>query len=76
MQSRFPNANWENGKTAAPYSVFEGFSDLFEDFEAGLGAQSRARGCMAIFSRPTGWNSPGASRSITVPVRQRGPARL
>lgn len=36
MQSRFPNENWENGKTAAPYSVFQGFSDVFENFEAWL----------------------------------------
>ncbi len=32
MQSRFPNDGWENGKTCAPYSVFHGFGDLFEDF--------------------------------------------
>jgi hypothetical protein len=37
MQSRFPNENWENGKTAAPYSVFEGFGDLFSDFDVWLG---------------------------------------
>ena len=37
MQSRHPNENWENGRTAAPYSVFEGFSELFENFEAWLG---------------------------------------
>ncbi len=36
MQSRFPNKNWENGLTAAPYSVFEGFSDLFENFDTWL----------------------------------------
>ncbi|MFV2034484.1 MAG: glycosyl transferase, partial [Halocynthiibacter sp.] len=36
MQSRFPNRDWENGLTSAPYSVFEGFSDLFEDFEIWL----------------------------------------
>lgn len=36
MQSRFPNEGWENGKTSALYSVFEGFSDLFEDFETWL----------------------------------------
>jgi hypothetical protein len=36
MQSRFPNPDWENGKTAAPYSVFHGFNDLFDDFEAWL----------------------------------------
>ena len=33
MQSRFPNVGWENGLTGAPYGVFEGFSELFEDFE-------------------------------------------
>jgi hypothetical protein len=36
MHSRFPNPDWENGKTAAPYSVFHGFNDLFEDFEVWL----------------------------------------
>ncbi len=42
MQSRFPNENWENGFTSSPYSVFQGFAELFEDFEAWLG---RATGC-------------------------------
>ncbi len=37
MQSRYPVENRENGRTAAPYSVFEGFSELFEDYEAWLG---------------------------------------
>ncbi len=37
MQSRFPNENWENGLTSAPYAVFEGFSELFENFEDWLG---------------------------------------
>jgi hypothetical protein len=36
MHSRFPNPDWENGKTAAPYSVFHGFGDLFNDFESWL----------------------------------------
>jgi hypothetical protein len=36
MQSRFPNPDWENGKTAARYSVFQGFNELFEDFEPWL----------------------------------------
>lgn len=36
MHSRYPNPDWENGKTAAPYSVFQGFNDLFEDFETWL----------------------------------------
>ena len=43
MQSRFPNKTWENGKTAAPYSVFQGFADLFEDFDQWLAKVSGAR---------------------------------
>ncbi|SLN30188.1 Core-2/I-Branching enzyme [Roseovarius albus] len=43
MQSRFPVAGRENGLTCAPYSVFEGFSDLFEDFETWLAKQTGAR---------------------------------
>ncbi len=42
MQSRFLDQWWENGVTAAPYSVFHGFSELFEDFENWL---ARASGC-------------------------------
>lgn len=34
MQSRFPRAGRENGRTAGPYSVFHGFSPLFENFDA------------------------------------------
>ncbi|SIO48937.1 Core-2/I-Branching enzyme [Rhodovulum sp. ES.010] len=37
MQSRFPRDGWENGRTCAPYSVFEGFAELFENFEDWLG---------------------------------------
>ncbi len=43
MQSRFPNENWENGKTSAQYSVFQGFTELFEDFETWLGRVVGAR---------------------------------
>jgi len=43
MQSRFPNSDWENGKTSAQYSVFQGFADLFEDFETWLGRVVGAR---------------------------------
>ena len=43
MQSRHPNANWENGRTAAGYSVFEGFADLFENFETWLGKATGTR---------------------------------
>ena len=43
MQSRYPNDNWENGKTGAPYSVFEGFSDVFENFDTWLGKVAGTR---------------------------------
>ena len=43
MQSRYPEEDWENGRTAAPYSVFEGFSDLFEDFDIWLGKVTGTR---------------------------------
>ena len=43
MQSRFPNENWENGVTASPYSVFEGFTELFEDFESWIARATGAR---------------------------------
>lgn len=36
MQSRFPRKDAENGKTSAPYAVFQGFSDLFPGFESWL----------------------------------------
>ncbi|WP_151718127.1 DUF5927 domain-containing protein [Gemmobacter serpentinus] len=43
MQSRFPKSNWENGMTAAPYSVFQGFADLFENFDIWLGKVAGTR---------------------------------
>lgn len=36
MQSRFPKHGAENGITSNPYSIFEGFTELFEDFEPWL----------------------------------------
>lgn len=38
MQSRFPRKDAENGKTAAPYAIFQGLSDLYPEFEPWLGA--------------------------------------
>ncbi len=43
MQSRFPRQDHENGKTSAHYSVFQGFSDLFENFEGWLAKYVGAR---------------------------------
>ncbi|EIE49873.1 glycosyl transferase [Salipiger aestuarii] len=43
MQSRFPKLGWENGATSGPYSVFQGFSDLFKDFEPWLARATGAQ---------------------------------
>ena len=43
MQSRYPREDWENGLTAAPYSMFQGFTELFEDFEPWLEKLTGAR---------------------------------
>jgi hypothetical protein len=43
MQSRVPNEGWENGVTAASYTVLEGFSDLFVDFENWMAKATGAR---------------------------------
>lgn len=71
MQSRFPNENWENGKTAAPYSMFEGFAEVFEDWEGWLGRAIGGRVHGHLFA-PRGCSSPaargyGTGRSPTAP---------
>ncbi len=43
MQSRFPVETRENGLTCAQFSVFEGFADLFENFESWLARTTGAR---------------------------------
>lgn len=43
MQSRFPNENFENGRTAGPYSAFCGFAEVFENFEIWLSKASGTR---------------------------------
>ena len=43
MQSRWPNRDWENGVTAGPYSVFQGFAELFENFDSWLAKATGAR---------------------------------
>ena len=43
MQSRYPWQDRENGKTSAPYSMFLGFSDLFENFDGWLAKYVGAR---------------------------------
>ncbi|WP_238367556.1 beta-1,6-N-acetylglucosaminyltransferase [Mesobacterium pallidum] len=43
MQSRFPRTDWENGVTSGDYSVFEGFAELFEDWDDWLSRATGAR---------------------------------
>ncbi|WP_170761064.1 beta-1,6-N-acetylglucosaminyltransferase [Ruegeria lacuscaerulensis] len=43
MQSRFPRHGSENGLTSFPYSVFQGFTELFDDFELWLADTTGAR---------------------------------
>ncbi|SLN17825.1 Core-2/I-Branching enzyme [Roseivivax jejudonensis] len=43
MQSRYPHWGWENGVTAGKYSVFQGFAELFEDFETWLARTTGAQ---------------------------------
>ncbi|MGV6803212.1 MAG: DUF5927 domain-containing protein [Ruegeria sp.] len=43
MQSRFPRHGSENGLTSFPYSVFQGYSDLFTDFDEWLANATGAR---------------------------------
>ena len=51
MQSRFPTKAHGGNRSAAPYGVFEGFADLFEDFHALACAARWMPGSTAIFSR-------------------------
>jgi hypothetical protein len=51
MQSRYPNFGWENGVTAGKYSVFQGFAELFADFEAWLGRATGAQVHGHLFAR-------------------------
>ncbi len=43
MQSRYPNEGWENGMTFGRYSIFQGFTELFEDFEQWLARATGSR---------------------------------
>lgn len=51
MNGRFPNDGWENGKTAGRYSVFEGFDELFEGFDAWLGRRTGNRVHRHLFGK-------------------------
>ncbi|AXI40676.1 beta-1,6-N-acetylglucosaminyltransferase [Sulfitobacter sp. SK011] len=61
MQSRFPNEDWENGVTAAPYSMFQGFTDLFENFEPWLAKATGARVHGHLFAKDAVYYADGQS---------------
>ena len=43
MQSRMPKIGRENGVTSNPYSMFQGFAELFDDFDVWLSKATGAR---------------------------------
>jgi len=51
MQSRFPTSDRENGFTAVPYTVLQGFDDLFPDFKAWLTQQTGTAVHGRLFAR-------------------------
>ncbi|NOX39566.1 MAG: beta-1,6-N-acetylglucosaminyltransferase [Alphaproteobacteria bacterium] len=54
MQSRFPKAHlWNLPRTCASYSVFEGFSDLFSNFETWLEKRTGTRVHGHLFNKRT-----------------------
>ncbi|MFD0859296.1 DUF5927 domain-containing protein [Roseovarius aquimarinus] len=61
MQSRFPVETRENGLTSAQYSVFQGFAELFENFEPWLARATGARVHGHIFAPERAEFSEGAS---------------
>lgn len=63
MQSRFPNHGWENGVTCGRYSVFQGFSDLFEGFDSWLSKATGAQVHGHLF-HPDGAKFSGGQKVI------------
>lgn len=51
MQSRFPHAGVETGKTCAPYSVLQGFDALYQDFAPWLERAAGVRAHGHLFAR-------------------------
>ncbi|MCV6592013.1 MAG: beta-1,6-N-acetylglucosaminyltransferase [Silicimonas sp.] len=61
MAGRHPRPGFENGLTAAPYSVFHGFSDVFHGFEGWIARWTGARVHGHLFG-PNGAEFHGAHR--------------
>ena len=51
MAGRYPKTGFENGVTAAPYAVFHGFSDVFEDFSTWVSNATGSRVHGHLFAR-------------------------
>lgn len=49
MPGRFPREGFENGVTAAPYTVFHGFGDVFDDFPGWVARETGSRAHGALF---------------------------
>lgn len=49
MTGRFPREGFENGVTAAPYAVFHGFGDVFEDFAGWVARETGSRAHGSLF---------------------------
>jgi hypothetical protein len=78
MQSRFPHVGVETGKTCAPYSVFEGFADLFEGFEGWLEKTAGGRVHGRLYARDRvefagGATSYNGALSDSAPLRDYDP---
>ena len=43
MAGRFPRHDWENGRSAAPYTICHGFDQLFDGFESWLSRRTGLR---------------------------------
>lgn len=63
MQSRMPNHGAENGITSSPYSMFQGFAELFENFEDWLARETGTRVHGHIFA-PEGAEFSGGATLI------------
>ena len=74
MQSRFPNEDWENGVTAAPYSMFQGFTEIFENFEPWLAKATGARVHGHLF-HPDGVEYADGQRTLNGPLSNSAAAR-
>ena len=60
MQSRFPVLGRENGVTAGTYSVFQGFAELYDDFEGWLAKATGARVHGHLFAKEKACFAEGA----------------